>query len=450
MLVLKLLLIENNNNKNMVENKSHLGVNSGAKILLGVIVIAVVFVFGFLSGRFPLPDNSSANPTSPYDLGSAITNFTNSLSVKLNLSSEDNSKIDPELINKVLNTIQTQYVDPNVKKSDLYVGAIKGLVDGLGDSHTVFYTKEETDNYKKSLNGDFEGIGAELGYLDGKIIFKRFLSDSPASKANIQVGDIIQKVSGEDVKLNEDIATVVGKIRGKSGTQVTLNVTDSQLKNPREVKITRAQIHSDSVDVIGEKDGIVTIKINRFTEDTLEGFKKAWESAITKVQTLNPKSIILDLRGNPGGYLVGAYYVASDFLKKGQVVLYVKDRNGISETYTVEKDGRLKDYNMITLVDSGSASAAEILAGSLRDNGRSKLLGVNTYGKGSAQTVLEPLDWGGFSLHLTVQKWLLPSKTELTTEKPLVPDIKVESSIDDYKNGIDNQNKEAVKYLQTK
>ncbi|MEI6462846.1 MAG: S41 family peptidase [bacterium] len=434
----------------MAENKSGSGVNSGAKIFLVVIAFAVVFVFGYFTGKFPLANTNSNQPTSQYDLSGAITNFTNNLATTLNINSNESSQIDPTLITKVLNVIQNQYVDPNVKKSDLYLGAIKGMVAGLGDMPSVFYTKEETDNYKKNLSGSFEGIGAELGYLNGNIIIKKLLPDSPASKSNIQIGDIIQKVDGESVTLNEDISIVVGKIRGVSGTQVTLSVTDSQLKNPKDIKITRAQIHSDSIEVIDEKNGIVTIRISRFTEDTLDAFESNWEKAITKVQSLNPKSIVLDLRGNPGGYLVGAYYVASDFLKKGQVVLYVKDRTGISETYTVDKDGRLKDLPMIVMVDGGSASASEILSGSLRDNSRSKLLGVNTYGKGSAQTVLEPSDWGGNSLHITVQKWLMPSKTELTKDKPLVPDIKVESNLDDMKNGIDNQKNEAIKYLQSK
>ncbi|MEI6886750.1 MAG: S41 family peptidase [bacterium] len=433
----------------MVDNNNGSPVNSGAKIFLVVIALAVVFIFGYFTGRFPISSDSS-NTSSQYDLAGAIGNFTNNVSTVLNLNSNDTSQIDPTLINKVLNVIQTQYVDANVKKNDLYVGAIKGMVSGLGDLPTVFYTKEETDNYKKNLGGNFEGIGAELGYLDGRIIIKRLLTDSPASKSTLQIGDVIQKIDGENVKLNEDISIVVGKIRGVSGSSVTLSVTDSQLKNAKEVKITRAEIHSDSIEVKAENDGVVTMKINRFTEDTLEAFESNWESAITKTQKLNPKSIVLDLRGNPGGYLVGAYYVASDFLKKGQIVLYVKDRTGISETYTVEKDGRLKDIPMIVLVDGGSASASEILAGSLRDNSRSKLMGVDTYGKGSAQTVMEPSDWGGFSLHLTVQKWLMPSKTELTKDKPLVPDIKVESSIDDFKNGVDNQKVEAIKYLLSK
>jgi carboxyl-terminal processing protease len=276
---------------------------------------------------------------------------------------------------------------------------------------------------------------------------KRFIKDSPASKSDLKLGDIILKVDDFSISDNEDISVVVGKIRGKASTEVKINVTDSTPSKSRDVKIIRAGIRSESMELMDEGDGIYRVKLYRFTEETLSEFNSNWDKLEKDLLSKNPKGVVLDLRGNPGGYLQGAFHIAQSFLKKDQIVLYVRDRDGISETYKVEESGRLSEIPMIVLVDSGSASASEILAGALSKNGRSKLIGSNTFGKGSAQTILEPNGWNGASLHLTVQKWLLPDKSELTREKPLLPDTVLEADFEDIKKGNDAQKQKAIELL---
>ena len=407
-------------------------------VFVTVVLIAIFFVVGYFIGKTDLRTNLSSEASAPASLSS----FFDSISSGLNLSSKD--KIDPKLISNVYDIIKTQYVDKDISASKLYDGAIKGMVESLGDSPSIFFTSEETNDYKKSIRGDFEGIGAELGYRGGRIIVKRLLPDSPASKSSLKVGDMILKVDDSTINENEEISIVVGKIRGKAGTEVRLSVSDTTIANAREIKITRAAIHSESMDLVDEGNGIYRIRLSRFTEESLSEFNTNWDKLEKELLSKNPKGVILDLRGNPGGYLQGAYHVASSFLSKGKVVLYVRDRDGIAETYTVEEDGKLKDLPMITVVDGNSASASEILAGSLSKNNRSKLLGSTTYGKGSAQSIIEPTTWNGASLHITVQKWLLPDKTELTREKPIAPDIKLDADLEDIKKGNDAQKDLAV------
>jgi len=407
-------------------------------VFVTVVLVAIFFVVGFFIGKTDVRTNASLETSTPVSLSS----FFETISSGLNLSSKDN--IDPKLINDVYEVIKTQYVDKDISTSKLYNGAIKGMVESLGDSPSMFFTVEETNDYKKSIRGDFEGIGAELAYQSGRVIIKRLLPDSPASKSSLKIGDMILKVDDSDIKENEEISIVVGKIRGKAGTEVKLTVSDTTPANSREVKITRAAIHSESMDLIDEGNGVYRIRLSRFTEESLSEFNSNWDKLEKDLLSKKPKGVILDLRGNPGGYLQGAYHIAESFLTKGKVVLYVRDRDGIAETYVVETDGKLKDLPMITIVDGNSASASEILAGALSKNGRSRLIGSTTYGKGSAQSIIEPASWNGASMHITVQKWLLPDKTELTREKPIVPDIKLDANLEDIKKGNDAQKNLAI------
>lgn len=410
-------------------------------VFVVVVFSAIFFVVGYFIGKTEIKTNISTETSAPASLSSFFANISSGL----NLSSKE--KIDPKIINDVYDVIKNQYVDKDVSAAKLYNGAIKGMVESLSDSPSMFYTAEETNDYKKSIRGDFEGIGAELAYQSGRVIVKRLLPDSPASKSSLKVGDIILKVDDSAIKENEEISIVVGKIRGKAGTEVKLTVSDSSPANGREIKIIRAAIHSESMDLVDEGNGIFRIRLSRFTEESLSEFNSNWDKLEKDLLSKNPKGVILDLRGNPGGYLQGAYHVASSFLSKGKTVLYVRDRDGIAETYTVEENGKLKDITMITIVDGNSASASEILAGALSKNNRSKLLGSTTYGKGSAQSIIEPSSWNGASMHITVQKWLLPDKTELTREKPIVPDIKLDADLEDIKKGNDAQKEMAIEEI---
>jgi membrane-associated protease RseP (regulator of RpoE activity) len=215
-------------------------------VFVTVVLVAIFFVVGYFIGKTDVRTNISSETTAPVSLSS----FFDTISSGLNISSKD--KIDPKLINEVYDVIKTQYVDKDISAAKLYNGAIKGMVESLGDSPSIFFTSEETNDYKKSIRGDFEGIGAELGYRGGRVIVKRLLPDSPASKSSLKVGDMILKVDDSTIKENEDISIVVGKIRGQAGTEVKLSVSDTTIANAREVKITRAAIHSESMDLVDE------------------------------------------------------------------------------------------------------------------------------------------------------------------------------------------------------
>ena len=415
-------------------------------IILGVIIGAVMFAAGFIS--------SQIQTTGSFNFVSFLTNYKNSRvnnTYTLNNgvitgSVKEDGKF--ERLSEIIQILKDNYVDKNVDEKKMINGAIKGLVTSLDDDPTAYFTEEDTAEYKKAITGSFEGIGAELAYSNGMIYIKRLLPDSPASKAGVKVGEFIIQVDDYKVVKDDNINDVVQKIRGVGGTEVTIKFSDNvEGNNARDVKIIRGPIVSKSMDYEDKGNGLVLIRLSRFTESTLEDFEKEWDNLVNDVLKLNPKNLILDLRGNPGGYLDGAYYIASEFLSVGKTVLHVEGRTGIEHTYIVNRTGKLENIPMVVLVNEGSASASEIFSGAMQQAGRAKLIGSTTFGKGTAQKVIEPTSWGGASLHFTVQRWLLPDKRNITKLSPIVPDILKETTIEDIKMGHDPVMQEAIKTL---
>lgn len=337
---------------------------------------------------------------------------------KLQTSYYDKSKLDPQ---KMLN------------------GAISGMVQSLGDPFTLYLPPTQNDSFKEGLAGQFSGIGAELGTRDKDIIVISPLDGSPAQKSGIKVGDVILKVDSEST-VGWTLSQAVDKIRGAKGTAVTLTVLHKDEKNPTDIKITRDIITVKSVtgfvkkvkdiDNIDEKlkdkneNSVAYIRLSQFGDNT----NKDWLSLVNKLnldiqKQSNFKGIILDLRNNPGGYLTDATFIASEFLSQGTSVV-IQD-NGINQqTQRVERQGIFMDqskYPLVILINKGSASASEIVAGALRDNGRAKkLVGETSFGKG---TIQQAEDFGnGAGIHITVAKWLTPNGTWVN-EKGLDPDI---------------------------
>lgn len=400
-------------------------------IMMSIIIGAIMFVFGFVISHIQI--------TGEFNFYSFLTNYRNTTSTNWTsnlFSPSDTTKYTR--LNEVMQILKDGYVDKNIDEKKLINGALKGMVESLDDDPTAYFTEEETADYKKSLAGSFEGIGAELAYSEGSIYIKRLLENSPAGKSGVKIGEFIIKVDDYTLKVNDDINDVVMKIRGKGGSVVTLVLADKPNSNQtREVKITRGAIISKSMDFEDLGNNVVLIRLSRFTESSLEEFESEWDKLVTDVLKLNPKKLVLDLRGNPGGYLDGAHYIASEFLEQGKVVLHVEGRNGIEHTYTVNRAGKFKSIETVVLVNEGSASASEIFAGALQQAGRAKLIGTKTYGKGTAQSVKEPNEWNGASIHYTVQRWLLPDKRNISKTNPITPDIIVETSIEDLKKGLD-------------
>ena len=318
--------------------------------------------------------------------------------------------------------------------------AITGMVGSLGDPYTVFLPPKENKEFKEDIGGAFEGIGAQLGLKDTRIIVIAPLKESPAEKAGIRPSDWIIKVNDEETA-GWTVPQAVTKIRGPKGTTVTLNILHENEQKPIDLTIVRDTIKVPSVEAwvkkvreieeiggleeVGKLDQnqkIAYMRLSRFGDRTNEEWEKA-VSAVLAAQKANGKlkGLVFDLRNNPGGYLDGSVFIASEFVESGTVVSQVNS-DGTRDNFSVNRRGKLIDIPMIILVNKGSASAAEIAAGALRDLKRAKLVGETTFGKGSVQTPQELA--GGAGLHITTGKWLLPSGDSID-KVGVKPDVEI-------------------------
>lgn len=261
------------------------------------IVIICVFSVGFLSGKIWGGEEERS------EIFEVIGRKENPEVTELNFA----------LFWDVWSTLQDYYVEKDISEQDMYYGAIKGMVDGIGDPVTIFLTSEETNEYKKGNQGKFEGIGAELGYEGGSIVVVAPLEGSPAIEAGLRSGDRIFKVDGEDIT-SKNIFKVVSMIRGEQGTEVVLSVLHKGDFEAVDVNITRGEITVPSIDYEVKNDGeYIVIDVDRFTEVSAAAWQNQWDETVSDVLAENPKGIILDLRGNPGGYFSSAVWAAGEF-----------------------------------------------------------------------------------------------------------------------------------------
>ncbi len=320
--------------------------------------------------------------------------------------------------------IERKYVDKKkLDKEKMFYGALKGMVASLEDPYTFFLTPEENKQSKQDLGGSFEGIGAQLGLKNNRVIVIAPLKNSPAEKAGIKAGDYIVKVDNQPTK-NWTLFETVNKIRGKKGTKVKLTLEREGKLFDKE--IVRDTINVDSVELSFEKknnQNIAVIKIIQFGDKTLTEWDNTVEKVKDKWDKKEVKGLILDLRDNPGGYLEAAVYIAGEFLKFSDIVVKQESTTINNKTYFVLRNGKLQDIPLVVLINKGSASASEILAGALRDHKRAILVGEKTFGKGSVQEALD-LEKGA-GLHITVAKWILPNGDWINS-KGIDPEIKVE------------------------
>jgi carboxyl-terminal processing protease len=354
----------------------------------------------------------------------------------------------------VWNTLKQNYVDTSKSDSKKMMdGAIKGMVNSYDDQATLYFTSEETKKFNDQNSGKFfEGIGAELGYRDGVIIVVAPIAGSPAEKAGILPGDVILKVDGKEFKSSDTVYDAVAVIRGDAGTTVTLNIFRKGELAARDIAIVRGSITLPSISIKKPSEidakyasmdsSVAVLSVSRFTDSSLVDWENAWNSAVKQIADKGYKTVILDLRNNPGGFFDAAIYAAGDFLPKGTLVSKQQDKSGNLEEFKVDRNGKLLDVKVVVLVNSGSASASEILAGALKQSNRAKVIGENTYGKGTAQSVIDFTD--GSSLHVTIRKWLLPNGEWLNHENPIKPDIEVKRTDEDFKKGYDPQFDKAI------
>lgn len=335
--------------------------------------------------------------------------------------------------------VHEEYVDQPVDDQKLAYGAIKGMLQALGDNHTGYDTPAESEILFSDASGELEGIGAEVSAKGDFVEIVSPMPGSPAEAAGILPGDLIMGVDGEET-VGQDLFTVISKVRGPAGSTVVLTIARAGEADPLEFAIVRAKITIPSVESKMLKGGIAYVKINQFGEQTTSDLKKQLEALMAD----KPTGLILDLRGNPGGYRDAAVSVASQFIGDGPI-MFQRYGDGRQETFEAEPDGLALNVPLVVLINKGSASASEIVAGAIQDYNRGQLVGEQSYGKGTVQ------DWRRLSnnqgsVRLTIARWLTPQERSID-KKGITPDVEVLLTKEDRAAKRDPQLDKAVELL---
>lgn len=342
-----------------------------------------------------------------------------------------------EIFWEVWDLINKKYIDRPVAESKLFYGALSGLVAALNDPHSIFLDPKVTDEFNQELTGNYEGIGAEIGIRKERLTIIAPLPNSPAEKAGLRAGDKIFAIDDQDTT-NMSLDYAIHLIKGKKGTKVIFMVNREGEKELLKVEVTRDAITVDSIK-FEFKNNIAWVQINNFNESTQAEF----ERVVKKILDKNPQGIILDLRDNPGGYFDLAVTVAGEWLKN-EVVVRERFNDGKENEYRSDGKARLQDFKTVVLVNLGSASASEIVAGALQDYGKATIVGEITFGKGSVQDLISLED--GSSLKITVARWFTPQGRSIDNEG-IKPDVEIELTKDDYDNNRDPQLDKALELL---
>lgn len=355
----------------------------------------------------------------------------------------DNQAVDFSLFWKVWDLVKSKHISKDsLDAQKMVYGAINGMLKATDDPYSSFMDPKETKEFSEQIDGSFEGIGAELGIKDKILTVIAPLEDSPAEKAGLHAGDKIIKIDGK-ISADFDIDQAVDLIRGKKGTTVVLTIFRNGDNDTKDITVTRDVVKIKSVKLEFKSDNIAYLKINEFGEETTREFRTAVNEIINK----KSKGIILDLRNNPGGLLDKCVEVASFMISKGKVVVAEENSAGEKDNLYTKGGDILNNIPAVVLINEGSASASEILAGALKDNRNLTLVGKKTFGKGSVQELLKLP--GNTSVKITVAKWLTPSGSYIM-EKGISPDVEVEIKAEDYENNRDPQLDKALEILKEK
>ncbi len=391
--------------------------------ICAVCIILATFTFGVYIGFSERPE---------------IDKITN---VK-NVSSINTTQTDFNPFWKAWNVIKDKSIKAkDVTDQDRVWGAIQGLASSHNDPYTVFFPPEENKLFNDTIRGSFSGIGAEVGMKDKLITIISPLKDTPSFKAGIKSGDVIVKIDGKDTK-NMSVDHAISLIRGKQGTTVNLVIFRKGEKKTRDFAIVRDIVEIPTIDQELRDDGIFVIKFYSFSENSGILFNNALREFI------NSKSdkLLLDLRGNPGGYLDVAVGIASSFIDEGKIVA-IEDFGDSKKQEMYRSFGPklfTDKLKFVVLVDNGSASASEILAGALKEHKIATIVGDTTFGKGSVQELIKITD--DTSLKVTVAKWLTPNGVSIS-DHGLEPDVKVNFSEKDIEDNRDVQLEKAIEIL---
>ena len=347
---------------------------------------------------------------------------------------------------EVWKDLSSHYYQQPVQDQTLFYGALRGMAEAVDDPYTNFFEPVDAQTFANDLKGEFSGIGAEIGTKNGQLQIVAPLPDSPAEKAGVRAGDVILLIDGEDA-VTMAVDKAVSKIRGPKGTNVTLELgrmpSGSSTGTPETltVTITRAVITVKSVTTAQKDGGVMLIEVRNFNDDTEELFRAAVDEALQK----NVRGVIIDVRNNPGGYLDTAIALAGEWMKD-EVVVQQRERGVITQQYKGTGRGKLKKMKTVVLVNGGSASASEILAGALQDAGAATIVGEKTFGKGSVQDYLEYED--GSALKVTIAEWLTPNGRSINHEG-IHPDLELTLSEEDIHAERDPQLNKAIELIRT-
>ncbi len=395
-------------------------------ILVSLILLLGVFGFGIYLGYKNQPEVEKV-----FSLSNKIT--------------PDGIKANFNSFWKVWNILKEKSIyNKDISNQDRVWGATQGLASSLGDPYTIFLPPKENKLFNEEIQGSFSGIGAEIGMKEKVLTVIAPLKNTPAWKAGLKAGDKIIKINNL-ITNNMSIDKAISLIRGKIGTVVTLTIFREGENKTQDITITRKKIEVPALDTKLLKNNIFLINFYTFSENSDVLFKKA----ISKFIKSGSKKLIIDLRGNPGGYLDSAINIGSLFIPQGKVIVSESFGKGIKTKVYRSRGPNLfnKNYSFVVLVDGGSASASEILAGALQEQGIATLVGETTFGKGSVQELIKITD--DTSLKVTIAHWLTPNGT-LISLKGLKPDVIVPYTIKDFKDGRDPQLEKAVKILEAK
>jgi carboxyl-terminal processing protease len=321
---------------------------------------------------------------------------------------------------QVLDLVERNYVR-DVTQNDLINGAVKGLLQGL-DPHSTFMSADEYKEMQQTTSGEFFGVGIEISMENGQVVVVTPIEDTPAFRAGLQTGDVVLSINGQSTQ-ELSLQEVVSRIRGPKGSEVELTILHSDVKSPQTVRIVRDAIPLTSVKSKKLEDGYYWIRLTRFSERTTEEMREAFKNAEKESKSAGGiKGIVLDLRNNPGGLLDQAVSISDVFLQEGVIVSIKGRRENTEHVYEAKNQSDDVRAPMVALINAGSASASEIVAGALRDQKRALIIGDRSFGKGSVQKIIPLSDGSG--LKLTVALYYTPSGSSIQAEG-IVPDMEV-------------------------
>jgi carboxyl-terminal processing protease len=399
-----------------------------ATILL--VMFFGIYQFGYQKGR-----DATISAQSPVALENVVFK---------NKEKGADKAIDFSLFWNVWDLLRQKYVDTGkLDAKKLFYGAIKGMMQATGDPYTTFFDPEENKKFGEDISGNFEGIGAELGIKGGVLTVIAPLPGTPAEKAGLRSGDKIIKIDGKNAA-DMNIEEAVNHIRGAKETSVVLTIFREGESDTKDITIQRNVITVKSVTLEFKENDIADIKLTKFGDDTVQGFVEA----INKVKQQNSKGLVIDLRNNPGGYLNAAVDIASKLLPQNNVVV-IEESGDKSQKKMYTRGGDVaSQLETVVLINEGSASASEILAGALRDNRKNVILmGKKSFGKGSVQEFVETAQ--GTAAKITVARWLTPNGEQIN-EVGIKPEKEINLTNDDFEKNKDPQLEAAITYLKDK